>query len=426
MQYVFVLNKNKKPLNPCHPAAARKLLKQGKAVVHKRNPFTIRLKEKVENPDNKEFTLKVDPGSKTTGLAILQEDVVLFLFELYYKTIIKKKMTDRKGHRVFRRGKKRYRKCRPNNRKREEGWLAPSLQARVDCLESFVKRLMRLINITKIMYENVKFDTQLMDNPNIRKWEYSQGTLEGYNIREYLLEIYNRTCQYCRITNVPMEVEHIIPKSRGGSNRIDNLTIACRSCNQEKDNLTAEEFGFSHIQKGVKPSLKDTAFMNSTRNKMKRVLEKTGLILEYATGAQTKKNRLERNLPKEHYYDAVCVGEMPEKLMFKTDKVLEVKASGRGSYQRTNLDRYGFPIGYYARQKMFYGFMSGDYVRADVPLKLKTGGTHFGHVGCRKTGSFDIRTSKGRVSGINYKYIKLLERADGYSYNLKTRNVKLC
>ena len=140
--------------------------------------------------------------------------------------------------------------------------MPPSLQSRVNQVVSVVDKLNKLFPVKFISMENVKFDTQLMDNPEIKGVEYQQGSLTGYEVREYLLEKWNRTCVYCRKTDIPLEVEHIIPKSRGGSNRISNLTISCRKCNQKKGNKTAEEAGYPHIEKEAKKPLKDAAFMN--------------------------------------------------------------------------------------------------------------------------------------------------------------------
>ncbi|MBE2925432.1 HNH endonuclease, partial [Anoxybacillus flavithermus] len=215
-----------------------------------------------------------------------------------------------------------------------------------------------------------------------------------------------------------LEVEHIIPKSRGGTDRVDNLCLACHDCNQRKGSKTAEEFGYPHIQKQVKETLKDTSAINSTRWKVYEVLKQTGLDVECGTGARTKMNRIRLDLPKTHYFDACCVGESTTNhLYFKTKEVLFIKAKGRGSRSRTNLDRYGFPRGYLARQKFFFGFQTGDMVKAVVP-RGKYQGVWFGEVACRKTGSFDIKGKDGKriAQGINYRYVQVIQRFDGYAY----------
>ena len=420
---VFVLNKNKKPLSPCHMARARKLLSRGKAVVHKKYPFTIRLKELKEAPLSKAtYRLKVDYGSRYTGLSILSGNKVLWLAELHHKTDIKNKLDRRRGHRRFRRNKLRYRQPRFLNRKKNKGWIPPSLQSRVDNIASWTKKLQKSLPLTDISYENCKFDTQLMANPEISGVEYQQGTLTGYNVREYLLEKFNRTCIYCGAKNLPLEVEHLIPRSRGGSNRINNLGIACHDCNQKKGNQTPEEFGYPEIYSKINQSLRDSALINATRWKVFDVLKNTGLPVECGSGARTKMNRIRLGLAKTHYYDAACIGKStPDHLHVTTNEVLLIKALGRGSYQRTRSDKYGFPKAYLPRQKQFFGFQSGDMIKATVP-KGKYKGVWHGSVACRSTGSFNINLLKGRVQGIDHKYCQRTQRADGYKYVAEKKN----
>lgn len=417
---VFVLDTNKRPLAPCHEAVARKLLKQGKAAIYKRFPFTIILKRSVDESEiETTYRLKIDYGSRHTGLAILRGQEMVWLGQLDHRTDIKERMDKRRAFRRARRNRKtRYRKPRLLNRKRKEGWLPPSLESRVQNIKTWVNRLQKLCPIGYISYENAKFDTKLMRNPEISGIEYQQGTLQGYEVREYLLEKFGRKCCYCGKENVPLEVEHIIPKSRGGTDRIDNLCLACRDCNQRKGNQTAEEFGYPHIQEQVKESLKDASVINATRWKVYDVLKQAGLDVECGTGARTRMNRIRLGLPKTHYFDACCVGEStPSHLYFKTKEVLFIKAKGHGSRSRTNLDRYGFPRGYFARQKFFFGFQTGDMVKAVVP-RGKYKGVWFGEVSCRKTGSFDIKGKDGKriAQGINYRYIQVIQRFDGYTY----------
>jgi len=419
---VFVLNKDKKPLSPCHPAKARRLLKQGKAVIHKKYPFTIRLKElkQAETQNKTKYCLKIDYGSRHTGLAVLKNNKeVIWLAQIRHRTDIKKKIDDRRTFRRRRRNENlRYRKCRFDNRKKVKGWIPPSLQSRVANIETWVNRLLRLCSITRISYENAKFDTQLIRNPEISGIEYQQGLLKGYEVREYLLEKYNRKCVYCGRSNIPLEVEHIIPKSRGGTDRIDNLAIACRECNERKANMTAEEFGFPDIQKQARQTLKDCAIINTTRWKIYETLITTGLPVECGTGATTKMNRIKLGLSKEHYFDACCVGiSTPDMLYFKIGNVLHIKAKGRGTRSRTNLDRYGFPRGHLVRQKFFFGFQTGDIIKAMVP-KGKYQGIWCGETACRKTGCFDIKNKEGQriAQGISYKYCTLTQQFNGYTY----------
>ncbi|EMH2709957.1 RRXRR domain-containing protein [Clostridioides difficile] len=437
---VFVINKDKKPLTPCHFAVARKLLKQGKAVVHKQFPFTIRLKElKEANP--KGLIIKLDPGAKQTGVALHKPngEVVLLATIEHRANKIKQNLEARRSFRRTRRNRKtRYRAPRFLNRKQLEGWLPPSIQSIVDNVKNFIIKLKKLCYIETIYIETVRFDTQLMLNPLIEGLDYQQGTLLGYEIREYLLYTYGHTCQYCKgLTNDhQLEIEHKHPKSRGGSNSIRNLTLACRTCNQEKGNNTLDEWlqslskskldkervkNINSILKTNKPvNLKDTAKVNSSRNAVLREMYKLTSDVVVSTGGVTKHNRVKANLPKTHYYDALCVKETPKIKIHKGLKELYIKSIGRGTRSRTLLNKYGFPRAYLPRQKQFFGYQSGDMVKANIP-KGKYIGQYVSNVSCRSTGIFAIYSKKhGKQIDVNHKYLKLTQKGDGYRYELKT------
>lgn len=420
---VFVIDCNKKPLDMCHPAKARKLLRSSKAAIYRKEPFTIILKKEVENDVKKYYRLKIDYGSRHTGLAILKSEKVCWLGQLEHRTNIKELLDKRRAYRRRRRNANlRYRKARFLYRTKPKGWLPPSLMSRVNNIKTFVRRLASMLPLGAISYENVKFDTQKLQNPDISRIEYQQGTLAGYEVREYLSEKFEHRCCYCGIPEGEgrkFEVEHIIPKSRGGSNRISNLAWSCHDCNKEKGNRTAEEYGHPEVQVQVQRPLKDAAQVTATRWKTLNMLKSFGLPVECGTGGLTRYNRTQRNIPKGHYFDACCVGiSTPKKLRFLTNIVHIITAIGRGKHCRTNVNASGFPRGYLARQKKFFGFQTGDIVKAVVTRGKKIG-TYFGKVLCRKTGSFDIRTKTGRVQGISYKYFRLIQHLDGYSYDRK-------
>ena len=188
--YVFVIDTNKQQLNPVTPKQARRLLELGKAAVFRIYPFTLILKTAIDNPTIRSLTLKIDPGSKYTGIALLEGEKVIWGGELEHRGYqIKDALLSRRQLRRSRRNRKtRYRKSRFDNRKRSEGWLAPSLLHRVQTTETWIKRLMRYSPVGEIWIERVKFDMQLMKDTSISGVEYQQGTLKGYSVREYLLE----------------------------------------------------------------------------------------------------------------------------------------------------------------------------------------------------------------------------------------------
>lgn len=418
---VFLLDTNKQPLNPISPLSARKLLDKGKAAVYRQFPFTVILKTAIDNPTIYPLTLKIDPGSKHTGLAILSGDIVIWVAQIQHRgQTIKDSLTKRWQLRSSRRSRKtRYRAPRFNNRKRSQGWLPPSLMHRVQTTETWVKRLIKFCPIKAIEVERVKFDTQLMQDDGISGTDYQQGTLQGYTVREYLLEKWGRECAYCGVKDKPLQVEHIIPKSKGGTNRPSNLTLACECCNQAKGNRSVEEFlnrkpkVLANIKSQAKQTLKDTAAVNSTRHKIVEVLSKL-LPVSTSSGALTKFNRTRLDLPKDHHIDAACVGDV-DKLFFEATQPLMIKCTGQGTRQRVNPDKYGFPKSYKHENPVFFGFRTGDIVRA-VVTKGKYAGEHFGRIAVRQTGSFKIYAAQV-INHVNHKYCKTVHKADGYSYS---------
>jgi RRXRR protein/HNH endonuclease len=256
---VFVVDKHKRPLMPCTPKRARLLLSQGRAVVHHLVPFVIRLKDRrVEECAVQPLVLKLDPGAKTSGLAL------------------------------------------------------------------------------------ARFDMQLMHNPEIAGLDYQQGTLAGWETRAYVLEKFQHRCAYCDKGEVPFELDHIRPKSRGGSERVSNLALSCHDCNQSKGNRTAEEFGHPEVEAQAKAPLKDAAAVNATRYKLVEALSVFGLPLGTWSGGRTRWNRARFNLAKTHALDALCVGDLAG-VHVGTLRTLRISATGRGRYCRTLFNRFGFP-----------------------------------------------------------------------------------
>ena len=430
MSNVFVLDTKKQPLNPVHPGKARLLLSSGKAAVFKRYPFTIILKREVVSPVLEPLRLKIDPGSKTTGLALVHDSSgeVVFAAELSHRgQAIKQYLLDRRKVRRSRRQRHtRYRKPRFKNRRRPDGWLAPSLESRVHNIVTWVKRVMRLCPITALSLELVKFDLQALETPEISGVEYQQGTLAGYELREYLLEKWHRTCAYCGAQDVPMQVEHIQSSAKGGSNRVSNLCLACEACNIKKGTQDIGTFlahrpeVLARILTCAKAPLKDAAAVNATRWSLYRRLHVLGLPIESGTGGRTKYNRATRGLAKAHWLDATCVGaSTPAYLVVKGVVPLLIKAYGHGRRQMCLMDKHGFPRTK-AKQKQFtHSFRTGNIVRADVPSHLKNPGMHIGRMSAKARGAFTITTSTRTVTDIGKKYCQTLQRADGYGYQVK-------
>lgn len=299
---VYVLNKHGEPLMPCKPAKARHLLRDEKAKVIQVEPFVIQLSFG-SSGYKQPVILGVDAGYKDVGLSAASGNKELYRSEVQLRTDIPKLLTERRMFRRNRRNRKtRYREPRFNNRGRSKDWLAPSIQHKLDSHVCLINAVKKILPVTRTIVEVASFDTQKMQNPEISGIDYQQGTLQGYEVREYLLEKWSRTCAYCGKKDVPLEIEHIVPKSRRGSDRVSNLTLSCHECNQEKGNKTAEEFGHPEIQKQAEKSLKATAFMNSVRWKMANVLN-----CEHTYGSITKYNRIKLGLEKSHSNDAFVI-----------------------------------------------------------------------------------------------------------------------
>lgn len=436
---VFVIDKRKKPLMPCSEKRARKLLASGRARIHRMIPFAIRVVDReVTGCELQPVKIKIDPGSKFTGMAVVRESTsidtatgeigitahVMSLFEIVHRgRQISEALTARRAMRRRRRGNLRYRAPRFLNRgNKTRAWLAPSLQHRVDTTATWVGRLCRFAPVMGVAQELARFDMQKIENPEISGVEYQKGTLVGYEAREYLLEKWGHKCAYCDVKDVPLNLDHIHPKSCGGSNRVSNLTLACIPCNHKKGSQDVRVFlakdvkRLKRIQAQSRRPLKDAAAVNSTRWALFNALKETGLPVVTGSGGLTKFNRARLIIPKAHALDAACVGSVHAVTGWQKP-TLVIKAAGRGSYQRTRLDAFGFPRGYLTRTKRIKGFQTGDRVKAIVPVGKKSG-VHTGRVAVRATGSFNIQTAHGVVQGISHRYCKVIQCADGYGYSI--------
>ena len=449
MQRVFVLDKHKKPLAPCTPARARILLSQHKAVVFKHYPFTIKLKAR-DKGDTQPLTFKVDQGSKATGIAIVSHNKthkkVIWACHIEHRGhTISQNLEKRRAIRRSRRSRKtRYRKPKWTNamskahrahiNQKPKGWLAPSIKARLDNTVNLFNKIKTLSPITNIALEDVKFDTQKMQNSMIQGKEYQQGTLFEFEIKEYLLYLHRHTCAYCGGLSKDkiLEKEHILCKSKGGTNTITNLSLACRTCNQAKDNLLPKEWLqhlkaskslinkkryelFSKVVKGLKPTLRDSSAVNSIRKEIVRQF--SHYPLELGSGGLTKYNRTQQGYAKDHWIDAACVGVSGGDIVIPTSLIpLRIKAQGRGSRQMCRVDKYGFPRTKAKQANTTFDFKTGDIVKAIVK-KGKKKGVYVGRVAVRNSGFFNITTKDVTIQGISYRNCRLLHKNDGYHYS---------
>lgn len=362
---VPVLNIRGKPLMPTTPRKARKLVEQGKAKVVKRTPFVIQLKYPT-GETKQDITLGIDSGYSKVGFSATTKKEELISGELKLRKDVSKKLEERRMYRRQKRNKLWHREARFNNRAIPKGWLAPSMQHKLDTHIRLIEKIRKMLPITKTIIEIANFDTQKMQNPEISGIEYQQGELQGYEIKEYLLEKFGRKCVYCNKRDIPLEVEHIIPKSIGGTNRVSNLTISCRDCNLEKDNRTAEEYGFPEIQKIAKESLKATAFMNVVR---KRLAEQVNA--EETFGYITKYGRINNKLDKNHVNDAFIIANGTKQTRCKPYSVNQIRRNNR--CLQTN--RKGFKP---SIRRQRYVLQTNDLVKFDDKLLRIKGMFNYG------------------------------------------------
>ncbi len=261
-----------------------------------------------------------------------------------------------------------------------------------------------------------------MQNPEISGTEYQQGTLAGYELREYLLEKWNRKCAYCGKDNVPLQIEHILCKAKGGTDRVSNLTLSCRPCNEKKGDQDIREFlakkpdTLKRILAQAKAPLKDAAAVNATRWALFERLKSSGLSIETGTGGRTKFNRSRQGYPKAHWIDAACVGVSGEQILLDPDlSALSIEAFGHGVRQRCRSDSFGFPRQAAPRQKTFAGFCTGDIVKANIPRGKYTG-PYTGRIAIRFRPSFRMKAGNATFD-VHLKNLTRIHRADGYAYN---------
>lgn len=426
MSKVFVLDTKKRPLNPVHPGHARLLLKQGKAAAYRRYPFTIILKGEVPEPTLEPLRVKLDPGSRVTGIALVNDasGEVVFAAELAHRGAqIKQCMTRRRTIRRSRRQRKtRYRKPRFQNRHKRRGTLPPSLESRICNVVTWVSRLMRLCPVSAISQELVRFDMQALERPETEGVEYQRGTLAGFEVRQYVLLKWKHRCAYCDAHDVPLELDHVRPRSRHGTSRASNLVASCIPCNRQKGNQDIHAFlqddpaRLARILEQLKTPLRDAAAVNTTRWALYSRLQGFGLPVQVGSGGQTAYNRVTRGIAKAHWLDAACVGtSTPDSLIIENIDPLQMRATGHGSRQMCRVDKYGFPRTGPKQHKRVKGFQTGDQVRAVIPSGTKQG-RYVGKVAVRSRGTFNITTPHGVIADIHHRFCTLVSRADGYTY----------
>lgn len=333
---VYVLDINGKPLMPTNNGKARKLLKQKKAKVKELKPFTIQLLYKTETEYTQEITLGIDSGYNNVGFSAITDKKELLVGELKLLQGMKERLLDKARYRKIRRQRLRYRKPRWDNRTKSKpkGWLAPSLQHKLDSHIKFINYLYSILPITKCIVEVANFDIQKMNNDFISGVEYRQGDIMGFwNLREYILHRDNHKCQNPNCNNKDkeqiLEIHHIKYKSLGGVDNKNNLITLCNKCHTSPNHKKGK-FLYDWCVEGKKVrGFKDATFMSMIRWYLINELKEHHDNIHVTYGYITKNHRIKNGIEKTHYNDAFSIAKGINQI--RSNKIHEVKQSRRNN-----------------------------------------------------------------------------------------------
>ena len=393
---VYVLNRHGEPLMPCRPARARILLKQGRAKVVQRMPFTVQLlygSSGYKQP----VTLGMDSGYAHIGLSAVTDKREVYTAEIKLRDDTVKLLSERCQYRRFRRYRKTwYREPRFSNRRKPGGWLPSSIQHKLDSHIKAIEQVKKILPVTEIVIEVAAFDIQKIKNPDISGEDYQNGEQAGFwNAREYVLYRDSHTCQICRgkSGDTVLEVHHIVSRQVGGD-RPDNLITLCRTCHRK--------YHQGKIKVNLKPSkgIKAETFMSTVRWKLVNMLREMGNTVSHTYGYLTKQQRTNLGLPKSHINDAFVIAggghQQRSKVHYFIQQVRKCNrklSKGIRSHIRNTAGRY------------IKGFQRYD--------KVSWRGIECFIFGRRKTGYFDLQKLDGTKIHASAKAseLKLLESA---------------
>ena len=327
---VYVLNKRGEPLMPCSPRKAKVLLKQGKAKVVKRSPFTIQLSS-ATGETKQEIVLGVDTGYKNIGISAISEKKELLSANVELRTNVSDLLKEKAMYRRNRRNKLWYRKPRWNNRAnaRKEGRLMPSVLHKVNTHISVIEKIKRILPISKVVLETGLFDMQKMENDKIKSYQYQKGEMFGFeNIKSYVLSRDSHQCFFkCKDAH-KLEVHHIKFRSQGGTDNPNNLITLCSVCHKKV------HAGKLELNVKKHKELKSATIMNVIR---KRLLEFYLDAVE-TFGYETKVKRREIKLEKSHINDAFVIAGGANQKRIKSFEITQKRKNNRC----LQLNRKGF------------------------------------------------------------------------------------
>jgi 5-methylcytosine-specific restriction endonuclease McrA len=401
---VYVLDIDGNPLMPTERhGKVRRLLKEGKARVVKRCPFTIQLLYD-STRYIQEINLGIDAGSKHIGVSATTKEKVLYEADVELRNDIVELISTRRELRRARRSRKtRYRKDRFNNRvsTRRNYWLAPSIKQKIQTHLTVIDNIYKILPVKNLIVETASFNIQKIKNPNISSEEYQRGEqLNFWNVREYVLFRDGHTCQCCKgkSRDKILNVHHIESRKTGG-NAPNNLITLCETCHKGYHNGVVKLP--KSIHRGM--SFRDAAFMGIMRKTLLSELRKIYPNVKETYGYITKNTRISYNLPKEHYIDARCISGNPiakplghyfyQKKVRCHNRQLHKMTILKGGIRKNNQADY-----------LVKGFRLFD--------KVKYNNKEYFIFARRKSGFFDVRNFLGEKvnrSSISYKKLKFLE-----------------
>ena len=410
MQVVYVLNKDGLPLMPTHKLGkVRHLLKDGKAKVVKRSPFTIQLNYDCGN-HTQSITLGVDAGSKHIGLSASTKKEELYCSDVELRDDVVELLSTRRRNRRSRRNHLRYRPARFDNRKKEDSWLAPSIRQKIDSHLKVIEEVHKILPITNIIVEVASFDIQKIKNPDIEGIEYQNGEqLNSYNIREYVLFRDNHTCQCCKGKSKDrvLEVHHIESRKTGG-NAPSNLITLCKTCHKKyhKGEIILKQ------KRGAKYD--DASFMGIMRWDLYNKLKETYPNVSITYGYITKSNRIKYCLAKEHYNDAYCIATN-----FKAKPLDTIIYQKKVRCHNRQIHKANF------LKSGIKKLNQAPYIVKDFRLfdKVRYQDEDCFIFGRRSSGYFDIRKLDGTIihRSASYKKLELLEARKSYLKEERSR-----
>lgn len=425
---VFVVNMRGEPLMPCSNQKARKLLKLGKARIFRYNPFTIQLlyaTGETAQPCN----VGIDTGAKMIGVAITSGDEVFLKGEIELRQDASANIQERRRLRVARRSRKtRYRKCRVLNRKREDGWLPPSVQSKLNATTFWIDKFCSLVPSPRLSIEVGKFNVAKMIDPEISGADYQNGqTKDYYDVRYFVFARDQYTCQVCKKKNKILRTHHILYRSRGGTNRADNLITVCTDCHTD-DNHKPDGILYKWMLKHKKvPQYKEPTFMNIVR-------KRTFLLYPNARityGSETSPRRKELKLEKTHYNDAIAICGMGRvsdnpREHFYYKQFRKKKRSLHESIPRKGINKKNVAQ---TRNTKNVKFRDGTYLNDKVKIGRDigwvygfSGGIKYGHEVVLKSITGNIITMLHRRNSIhvNMRVANVMYHNNGWQYAIIT------